>query len=239
MRLMKIIFIGSIMMAAAGSVYAADADTKPWKGNAELGIVKTSGNTTTQSINASAGIVYERDKWRHTAKTEVLNTSSDKVTSAERYTVTGKSDYKFDAVSYVFATIVYESDRFAGIDSRTTEAVGYGRRVINREKVSLDLEAGPGARQTNFKDGDSTNEALGRLVAAFAWKVSDTATFTQDLSSDIGEDVTINKSVTALKAQVAGNLAMKASYTVRNVSKVPLGTKKTDSETALNLVYGF
>ena len=239
MNYKHVFLTGVLMISAAGSVFADEAAPKSWKGNAELGIVKTSGNTTTQSINAKAGIAYERDQWRHNAGIEILNTSTDEVTSAERYTVTGKSDYKFDALQYLFVTIAYESDRFAGFDDRTTEAIGYGRRVISRDTVTLDLEAGPGARQTRFTDGDSTSEALGRLVAAFAWKLSDTATFTEDLSSDIGQDVTINKSVTALKAQVAGNLAMKASYTVRNVSKVPVGTRKTDSETTLTLVYGF
>ena len=228
-----------MMIAVTGSVFAAEASPKSWKGNAELGIVKTSGNTTTQSISANADIIYERNRWRHNGKIEILNTSSDNITSAERYTVTGKSDYKLDVLSYIFASIGYENDRFAGFDYRTTEVLGYGRRVINRDAVTLDLEAGPGARQTKFRNGDSTSEAIGRVAAMFAWKVSDTATFTEDLSSDIGQDATINKSVTALRTQVAGNLAMKASITVRNISKVPIGTKKTDSETALTLVYGF
>jgi len=230
---------GVMMITVVGNVFAEEANPKPWKGNAELGIIKTSGNTTTQSINANAGIVYESDRWRHSAKIEILNSSSDKVTSSERYTATGKSDYKLNALSYIFGRINYENDRFAGYQYRTTEVIGYGRRVINKDAATLDLEAGPGARQTKFLSGDSKNEAIGRASAMFAWKLSKTATFTEDLSSDIGQDSTISESVTALKAQVIGNLAMKVSYKVRNVSKVPIGTKKTDSETALTLVYGF
>ena len=240
MKLMRVFALGGVMMlTVVGSGFADEASSKLWKGNAELGIIKTSGNTTTQSINANAGIVYERDRWRHSAKAEILNSSSDNVTSSERYTATGKSDYKFDALSYVFGRLNYENDRFAGYQYRTTEVIGYGRRVINKDAVSLDLEAGPGARQIKFTDGDSNNEAIGRASAMFAWKVSKTATFTEELSSDIGQDSTISESVTALKAQVIGNLAMKVSYKVRIVSKVPIGTKKTDSETALTLVYGF
>ena len=230
---------GVMMITVIGSVFADEASPKPWKGNAELGIVKTSGNTSTQSINASAGIVYKRDRWTHNGKFELLNSSSDNVTSAERYTATGKSDYKLDELSYVFGRLDYENDRFAGFEYRTTEVIGYGRRVINRDTVTLDLEAGPGARQIKYIHGDSKNEAIGRVAAMFAWKVSDTATFTEDLSSDIGQDATISKSVTALKAQVAGNLGMKVSFTVRNVSKVPVGTNKTDRETTITLVYGF
>ena len=230
---------GIFMISAVGTVYADEANTTPWKGNAGLGIVKTSGNTTTQSITANGSITYERDQWRHTGTIDILNTSSDRVTTAERYAATGQSNYKLNALSYVFGRLSYENDRFAGFDYRTTEVIGYGRRLINRDTVTLDLEAGPGARQTKFRNGESKSEGLGRVAGMFAWKVSDTASFTEDLSFDFGSDSTISKSVTALKAQVAGNLAMKASYTVRNVSKVPVGIKKTDSETALTLVYGF
>ena len=230
---------GMMMLTVVGNVFADEASPKPWKGDAELGIIKTSGNTTTQSINANASIVHERDRWRHSAKLEMLSSSSDKVTTSERYTATGKSDYKLNALSYIFGRLNYENDRFAGYEYRTTEVIGYGRRVINQDAVTLELEAGPGARQTKFINGDSKSEAIGRASAKLNWKVSKTATFTQDLSSDIGQDSTISESVTALKAQVIGNLAMKASYKVRNVSKVPIGTKKTDTETALTLVYGF
>jgi len=230
---------GAMLLAMAGPGFADEAAAKPWKGDAELGIVKTSGNTSTQSITGRGGITYERDQWRHAGKIEILNSSSNDVTTAERYTVTGKSDYKLDALSYVFGSLGYENDRFAGFDYRTSEVIGYGRRVINRDTITLDLEAGPGARQTKFLNGDSNNELIGRIAGLFAWKVSSTATFTEDLSADIGQDSTIIKSVTALKAQVADNLAMKASLTVRNISDVPVGVKKTDSETALTLVYGF
>jgi putative salt-induced outer membrane protein len=230
---------GIALLLNTTALAVADETPKLWKGNAEIGIVKTAGNSTTQSITAGGGITYERDRWRHVGTIDILNTSSDNVTSAERYAATGQSNYKLDALSYVFGRLGYENDRFAGFDYRTTEVIGYGRRVINSDAITLDLEAGPGARQTRFTNDGSTSEAMGRVAGLFAWKVSATATFTEDLSSDIGQDATITKSITALKAQVAGNLAMKASLTLRNISTVPADKKNTDTETALTLVYGF
>jgi len=50
---------------------------------------------------------------------------------------------------------------------------------------------------------------------------------------------TISESLTAIKANLIGNLAMKLSYRVKHESKVPAGTAKTDTETALSLLYGF
>ena len=78
-----------------------------------------------------------------------------------------------------------------------------------------------------------------RLAGSLSWNISKTSHFTQDLSAEIGEDTTVSKSVTALKTQIDGSLAMKISYTIKHTSEVPADIEKTDSETAVTLVYGF
>ncbi len=222
----------------AGQAIAAEP-VKPWKGEAELGVVSTGGNTETTNVKARAGVVYEVEKWRHTARIDALNTSDKVRTTAERYLASWKSDYKFDEFNYMFGLISYENDRFAGFDYRVSEAIGYGRRLINRPTLTLDTEIGPGARQTKLKTGESENELIGRLAGNLAWKISDTATFTENLSTEIGKNATITRSVTALTAQLVGTLAMKLSFTARHISDVPVDREKLDTETAVTLVYGF
>ena len=63
--------------------------------------------------------------------------------------------------------------------------------------------------------------------------------FTQDLLAESGSENTYLESKTALSAKLVGNLALVASYTIKNNSDVPLGTEKTDTYTALSLEYGF
>lgn len=227
-----------VLLGATVPAMAEDAP-KPWKGEAGLGVVATSGNTETTTVKAYAGVVYEKEKWRHTGKFDALNSSDAVRTTAERYLLSGKSDYKFDELNYMFGLVGYENDRFAGFDYRLSEVVGYGRRVINQSNLTLDLEAGPGARQTKFKTGDSDSELIGRVAGNLLWKLSPTAAFTENLTSDFGSKTTITRSVTALTAQVAGNLAMKLSFTARHISDVPVAVKKMDTETAVTLVYGF
>ncbi|KAF0192935.1 MAG: hypothetical protein FD165_38 [Gammaproteobacteria bacterium] len=80
---------------------------------------------------------------------------------------------------------------------------------------------------------------LARAAGNYVWKISDTTTFSEELTIDAGQDSTISKSVTGLKSQVAGNLATKLTLTIKNTSDVPPGVEKTDTETAVTLVYGF
>jgi len=226
-------------MVSTGNASDPQVIDNSWKGNVELGIVTTTGNTETETINAKAKAETERKKWRHTLFIESLNSSNGGTTTAERYVVNGQSDYKFGEHNYFFAMVNYEDDRFSGYDYRISEALGYGRRIIGNTVLTLDLEIGPGARQSKLDSGASEDEYTVRGAAKLAWKVGDTSTFTQDLGTDVGEDVTITKSVTALTAQVNGSLATKITYTVKNTSDVPVGIEKTDTETAVTLVYSF
>ena len=211
-----------------------------WKGDVELGVLITNGNTKTKNVAAKAKIVNDRDRWRHTVTAEALNTSEQGATSAERYFVSGKSDFKMTEKSYTFGLLTYENDRFSGYDYRTSETLGYGRNVIKRDTLSLDLEAGLGARQSKLSTaGEDQNEGLIHLAGSLEWKISDTSTFSEDLSSDIGEKSTVTKSVTALKTQIAGNLSSKIAFTAKHSSQVPAGVTKLDTETAIILVYGF
>ncbi|MEJ2574480.1 MAG: DUF481 domain-containing protein [Gammaproteobacteria bacterium] len=231
----------ALLVGAALLSHGAGADpASTWKGDAELGVLNTTGNTKTRSITAKAKIVNDRDRWRHTLNAEVLNSSEDGGTIAERYFVSGKSDLKLTEKSYTFGLLTYENDRFSGYDYRTTETLGYGRNVIKRDSLTLDLEAGLGFRQSKLSaTGENQNEGLIRLAGGLGWKISDTSTFSEDLSSDIGEKSVVTKSVTALKTHVVGNLASKISFTAKYSTKVPAGVTKLDTETAVTLVYSF
>ena len=231
----------SIIIGSALLSQGAIADTVPaWKADAELGLLVTNGNTKTKNITAKAKVVNNRDRWRHTLTAEVLNSSEDSSTTAERYFLSGKSDYKLTEKSYAFGLLSYENDRFSGYDYRISETLGYGRNIIQRDTLTLDLEAGLGSRQSKVSTtGGKENEGLVHLGGGLNWKLSGTSTFSENLSSDIGEKAAITKSVTSLKTQIVGNLASNISYTAKYTSHVPAGFTKLDTETAVTLVYSY
>ncbi len=218
----------------------ADPPASPWKANAELGILATNGNTRTKNITLKTQVTYEQERWRHTLKAEALNSSDKGTTTAERYLASGKSDFKLSDKSYLFGLVAYENDRFSGYNYRVSETLGYGYSLLKRPTLTLDLEAGAGARQSKvIVTDESQNEAVLHLAGNLGWKISGNATFTQSLSTDIAKKATITKSVTALTNHIVGNLQSKISFTAQNTSQVPAGTTKLDTETAVTLVYNF
>jgi putative salt-induced outer membrane protein len=232
----------SIVIAATSALFISApllAADSTWNNSVELGIVTTSGNTETQTINAKAKVENERAKWRHSVTFEGLKSSDADSTTAERYFVSGQTNYKYTKNNYSFITASYEDDRFSGYDYRASEAIGYGRRLVGRDDLKFDLEAGPGARQSKLENDGTDNETILRAAAKLFWGISATSKFTEDLSVEAGENSTISKSVSGLTSKVNGNLATKITYTVKHTSDVPEGIKNTDTETAVTLVYSF
>jgi putative salt-induced outer membrane protein len=240
------------LLTVSGNALAAEEDAKsaeksPWKSSAELGFIKTTGNTETQTTALKADAVYEVDKWRHTGHAEgfgqqsVDDATGEKVVSAERYELTGKSDYKFTELNYAFGQIKLKKDRFSGFEYENSLSLGYGRKAIKQDNMELDLEIGPGVRFYKPDNGEAQDEALLVLAAKYWWAITDNSKFMQDLTFDIGEEYTESKSVTGIQANINKTLALKFTYTVRHKSVVPdpATTDKTDTETAVTLVYNF
>lgn len=210
-----------------------------WVGQIVAGFAANSGNSEATNLNARLLLGYEIDQWRHTVNL-IGHRASDAVgTTAERYVLTGKSDYKLSERDYVFLTAQYERDRFAGIDRRTSEAVGYGRELFASDAHKVTGEIGLGARQVEFIDGRSENDAILRLAGGWDWTISDTSAFTQRLVIEAGENNTFTESVSALKTNLIGSIYSSLSFTVKHNTDVLPGLKSTDTFTAIQLEYHF
>jgi putative salt-induced outer membrane protein len=218
---------------------AEDVPPGGWAGEGELGYTRTTGNTDSESLIVKLGFKRESPQWRLGFNVEAVDRSENDVTSARRYFAAAKSDYKLTQRSYVFGAADYEDDRFSGFDYRANVAIGYGHRVVDGEALTLDLEAGPGARFSRLETGESDTEATLRLAGNLGWKISPTAKLTEETSAVIGEDSTVYRSLTVLTTKINSDLALRVSYLYKHSTDVPPDTVKTDTETVVTLVYSF
>ena len=236
------------LASVAGNAFAEEKKSEeksPWTSSVELGFIKTTGNTDTQNIAAKANVVYEVEKWRHTGYAEGYGseaknqTTGENEVNAERYQLLGKTDYKFTELDYVFGLINLQKDRFSGFEYEHVVALGYGRKAIKRDDMELDLEIGPGERFFKVDGGQAEEDAVLRLAGKYWWQITDASKFTQILATDIGETFTSSESITGIQANINKTLALKFTYTIRHKSKVPADNVRTDTETAMTLVYTF
>lgn len=237
--LLRLTLVVSLLTAPV-VLHAQQAEPKsPWAGKATLGYLATSGNTENSTLNSGFEVEYTAGKWVHGAKASAINASENDITTAEAYDLGWKSERNLSDHDFLFARLSWRKDRFGGYDTQFSQSVGYGRRLLNLDKHKLNGELGAGARQSERQDGTSESETIFRGGMYYKWILSETANFKQDLTVEAGSENTYIESVTALSAQLIGDLALVASYTVKHNTDVVAPVQNTDTYTALSLEYTF
>lgn len=221
---------------AAAPVYAAETT-----GSIQFGYVATSGNSETTSTNAKLELGYKSEKWEDTLKLSGIGATQDDNTTQERYTGLGKAEYNFSEHNYVFGAVDYTKDLFGGVRERISETAGYGRRLVNQPKQSLDVEIGGGFRQTQEQKPslERHNNGILRSALDYQYDLTDTSSFEQTLTVESGSNNTYLQSVTSLKLTIIENLFAQLSYTVDYNTHVTDDLKKTDTYTAISIGYAF
>lgn len=239
-----------ILLGLVASLTAhADDKVKPFSMDAELGLIVTTGNTETTSFKGKINAHQELEMWSNDYLAEVLykedtvalSTGEEQSqTTAQKYFLSGQGNYKLENPDHrIFAFTSYEDDKFSSFDYQATLAAGWSQKMWDDETSKFEYSVGPGYSFSKTNEGVSEDGLIVRASLAYQWKISDTATFKQGLSSEVGDNNTKSKSVTSLSAQINGSLAMKLSLTMDHNSDVAEGTENLDTQTAVTLVYTF
>ena len=227
------------LIAAPVSLYAQSAEDDGWSGKAALGYLATSGNTENSTLNSNFAVAFATGKWTHSVHALAISASENDVSTAEAYDLGWKSERELSAKSFVFGRLQWRKDNFGAYDTQFSQTVGYGRRLIETDVHKLNVEIGAGARQSELQFGGTESETILTAGGFYNWTLSESADFTQNLSTEIGGENTYIESYSALTAKLVGNLALVASYTIKHNTDVPPLIEETDTYTALSLEYKF
>jgi putative salt-induced outer membrane protein YdiY len=230
----------------------------------EFGLIATSGNTETTTLKAKLDLRHDFERYKNQFILEGLysenqveieedgDTRTENQTTAERFGLSNKTDYKLGKEHQsLFGYVSYEEDQFSGFEYQASFAVGYEDRFFTKDNSYWSYSVGPGMLFNETEDtvvdgetvsGESNSTGIIRLATEYVYEFSDNAKFTQTLSSDVPFESDQNqrtRSVSSLTANLMEGLALKASLTVDNNSEVPAGRESTDTQTAVTIVYSF
>jgi putative salt-induced outer membrane protein len=177
--------------------------------------------------------------WQHDWDARVISSRTNEVTTAESYSAAYKAQRDLSETGYLFFSGDWRQDQFAGYDRQVSEAVGYGRRLIDNARHMLALEGGAGAKQSDLIDGQKLDEGILRGGLDYLFTISESSEFSQKLLLEQGDDNRYTESTSALKTRIIGNIALVFSVVIKSNSDVPVGIENTDRFTALSLEYGF
>lgn len=255
MSLLKKSYVGLCavpLLALSPHALAQPEDEQSWQAEVEVGLLLRSGNTDSQSWKGKLNLLREVNLWRHQGefdyyRQETENLDGESVVDADRFFASAQTNRKFEenSNSSLFVYGSYEDDRFSSYAYQATLAAGYGNRYTWREGMFADFEAGPGYSYNKRRDNDETEgDLILRLAGRFNWDITETSSFTQSLSTEVGDDNVRTRSVSALTANLNSSLALRVSLTMTHNDTVYEQTsgripKKLDTETAVTLVYSF
>ncbi len=225
-----------LVLALLASPAAAFAAT--WQPSAELGIVNTTGNSQTTSINGRFGLKAEENLWSHNYHLAALRSENDDELTANRYELGAKSDRKLTERSYLGAAARYENDGFSPYDYQATLALNYGGWLLREEGHSFKVEGGPGVRRAQLADtGEVESGALLRGFADYQHQVTETTKFFNTTLVEATSDNTFAQNDIGIAVSINKTLALKAAFQARHNTDVPVGTERTDTLTSVNIVW--
>ncbi len=240
-------------LCTQASAEQATENGKVWTGEMALSYLITRGNSESDTLQGKVSAERDGVRWRHTAKAEGSNTQAEdaagvKNRTGERYFVSYKLDRKLvdNAANYFFNILAYDKDLFSGYHYQASYALGIGRRWIDNGVHTFDTELGPGFRsaclepETSYTDcSDTEDSAIARVAAKYSWKITESAHFREDISSEISDEITTVRAETSLTTQINGSLSARIAHLLKYTSDVPAGARKSDSEMMVALVYSF
>lgn len=202
-------------------------------------MVGTAGNTETATLKGRLQLDYKDEPYRQSLRLETLRTESADQVTGRRDALQSKTEYQFSPRTYSFGLLSYQDDRFSGFDYQVSVAGGIGWQAVESERVTLKLEIGVGLRRNRLQDDTVDDENVLRPAAELVWRISPNSTFTENITSEIGDELALSTVESALKVVINHRVALKLTHKLRHNSKPPAGRVKTDHETAVTLVYSF
>jgi putative salt-induced outer membrane protein YdiY len=220
-----------------------------WYTSAEMGAITTSGNTNGTSFTGKVDARHETSNWSNEyiasgflKEDEIINAdgSRSKQRSAERFALSAKAAFKLlTEGTRAFVLASHQVDKFGAYTRYSSLSIGHGSQWYKSDDKSLDVEIGPGYFHGMHGDGTDDSGLTVRGAALFRWNLSPSAWFAQNVSVERGTSNMHSIAETSISTKITDTMQMKAGFSLRNDTNVPVDKKNTDTQTSLTMVYSF
>lgn len=227
-------------------------DYVPWAGDVEVGVVLSSGNTESTAVRINTELLHEMEDFRNkyliqtllqrNSKFDEEKNDRERYTTAQRLNLVAQTNYKFYRSEHsIFGRAAYLNDRFGAFHEQASVAGGYAKRLFEEAESYWDFETGPGFAHQETSDGERSTGLIWFVATNLDYQLNENNSFRQALEWSVSLDGKNSswQSRSALTSQVNGQLSMRLSFVVKYDSSPGEFRKKTDTETAATLVYGF
>ena len=175
-------------LALPGLAAAAEG----WEGRVEVSYTRTSGNTDTEALAASAGARLEAGGNRYAASASGLYGETEGEPTASRWAADARYERVLTGRLFGFVSAAYLKDTYAGYDARVEIGPGAGYDVVKTEAHGLAVAVGLLWNYDNFTAGPEASDtyASAKAAAEYTWRVSQAVAFGQAVDYSVSLDDT-------------------------------------------------
>ncbi|PQJ88860.1 DUF481 domain-containing protein [Aliivibrio sifiae] len=217
-----------------------------FSGDAKVGFIYTKTDETSMSVNSGMILKYEEELWHHTAAFSTYYTKgndSDDGTNKNKTTYDLKHD--MSETFFIFGNVKYEHDQFATYREQVLLVSGFGANLVDSEKTSLDIGAGPGYRYSKRQRFDSDlpnhseDEVIANLFIEGESKIADGLEIGGGIRMDYGDSNSTTTTHGYLKNKLMESLSLMLDAEYIYNSVVATGKSHDEIYSTISLNYDF
>jgi putative salt-induced outer membrane protein len=225
-----------------------------WAAAGQLGLIVTSGNTTTKSGNAAFNAAHVMGRWTVSGGLTALYASTGGYSTQQNTTVNLQADLALSKRTFWFSTARWDRNLFTGFQYQDSVATGAGYNFVSTPATQLSTELGVGYRIENPEilttgpvgnvilrerlPGTLQREAVLQAGVNYSHAITALTKITNTLLVQYGSSDTTTTDNLALTLAVDSSLSLAVGMQlVNNTSPPPGSAKHTDTVTTVNLVY--
>ncbi len=261
----KSLAVLSAAFALNGIAHAANSDAgaaappnsthqSTWAAEGQLGLIMTSGSTTTKSGNASFNAAHKMGRWTLSGGLGALYASSGGYTTQQDTNVHLQADLALSRRTFWFSTARWDRNLFTGFAYQESVASGGGFKFIQSHSTLLAGELGVGYRReqpeiltTNSFGAvilrtrePAVNDAVLQAGLNYSHSIDHLTKVVNTLLVQYGASDTTTTDNLSVQVRVDASLSLAVGAQLVNNTSPPAGNvKHTDTVMTVNLVYAF
>lgn len=236
------ILAAGVLFLLHQAAHAGEEKKQGWQTHAELGYVKTGGNTDTQNLAAKLATKYQQEKNRYLLSGGALFSETDGTQTSNKLFAAGRYDRFLTERLFGFLVGDYIKDKFSGYNYRFSIGPGLGYDIIKTKEHKLTGLVGALYDYDKFSSGGSDIYWSGRAGIDYAWQILKNLKFKEIATYNVSFEDTKTwfvDSETGLEAKISNNLSLGVSYLVNYKNNPPGSFKKTDTTFLTSVIVDF
>lgn len=147
-----------------------------WKGSIGAGLATTTGNSNTNSYNASFAVAYD-PKRKNALRAEglYLRSSTTDQRTVDKTSLGARDEYRVGERAFLFGELRYLRDVRKGIRSLVSPLAGVGVKLVERERAQFSFDAAVGGQFEKDAGRTVTSDGAVQAGQRLAVKLSKTA----------------------------------------------------------------